>query len=591
MSSTRSAWFASLAAFALLAGCSGGGSSPVPTGGGSGPQSKTEHVTIVVNVPARGSGGSARHRDYVSPSTQGLGISYVAHGGTLPAIASPMQAYDVSSSSSLCTAGAGGSRTCTFTVLAPLGNDDFQISGWDATPSGGSFSAAKLLSAVTTTQNITDTGVNTLTFSMGVAVYSIFLRLSGLTGTTMIAGAPASATLNVEALDADGNEITGSDPFVDSSGNPLSITIQETMLPAGSPGTVTPSASTVTSPSNSAITLTYNGALIGSAVFAPCSCPTVLGTKSGTTLSFTISGTGFSFPANPLLVPYAPLSSSSAPADITSSTLDNQLWFTEYASKMIATSTTSGAVTEFGPTTSAPGAIAAAPDGDLYFTESDRIGRINPSTHEIDEFTTGLPSGATPADIATGLLWTMWFTDPANNDVDSFDYTTDTFTAYSVPGTPTGIAQGVDGNLYVTEQSAGAVAQVSPISGTVLNTYALPAGSNPTDIAVGSDNNLWVTEPGINSIAQVNPYASSVTQFTVPSAGSQVLGIASGIDGNLWFTEPGTGKFGRITTAGVVTEFNEGLSASDDLTGITSGPDGSLWFTESGSNAFGKLEP
>ena len=75
-----------------------------------------------------------------------------------------------------------------------------------------------------------------------------------------------------------------------------------------------------------------------------------------------------------------------------------------------------GQITEFSTglnSGSRPSAIAAGPDGNLWFTDAARpraIGRITPAG-QITEFSTGLNSGSSPGGIAAGPDGNLWFTD------------------------------------------------------------------------------------------------------------------------------------------------------------------------------------
>jgi virginiamycin B lyase len=74
-----------------------------------------------------------------------------------------------------------------------------------------------------------------------------------------------------------------------------------------------------------------------------------------------------------------------------------------------------GKVSEYSIPTSAsnPHAITAGPDGYLWFTELDKIGRITP-TGAISEYP--IPTSASnPLGIAAGPNDTLWFTEPPNN--------------------------------------------------------------------------------------------------------------------------------------------------------------------------------
>ena len=603
MRSRRSAFGACFIMAALLAGCSGGGSTPPVAQPPANPQAQTGSVSVSITVPAASSQNAlrktVRKSNYMSVSSQGLGISVVAHGGTLPAMVTPQVAYDISASSSYCTAGTGGSRTCTFFIPAPAGSDDFQISAWDAKPVAASFVGAHLLGQSVSTQTVSATTVNNLAFTLSGTVASIFLRLST---DTMVAGQTNTATLNAEALDADGNIITGSDPFIDSNGNALTFTVNATVNPSGSAGTVkmtsanqsTPSTSVVvTSPSNSTISLSYNGAQIGdgtqsgSAAFVATPSHTLTGTNTSATLKFTISTSNLNVPPNPVITTFS-TGSGSAPFSIGTDTATGDMWFTDQGDNTIGRIGTDGTIAKFGPTTAQPRTMAMGADGDMYFTELDRIGRINPHTQAIDEFTAGLPVGSLPGFITRGPASDndLWFSDLATKELGTISFPGGAISEMPVDGTPYAIAIGPDGNVWYTRTDNDSVEAITT-SGTVIGDYALTNGANPRSIGVGPDGNLWVTENSGNQIARITT-SGTVTEFALLTANAQPRRIIAGIDGALWFTEQNANKIGRITTSGIVSEYP--ASATGPI-GMTSGPDGNLWFAAQTGNVIGKVQP
>jgi streptogramin lyase len=582
---------------ALLAGCSGGGSTPPVMQTPSNPQSQTGSVAVSIVVPAASTQPAvrkgSRKPNYMSASSQGLGISVVAHGGTFPAMVTPQAAYDVSASSSYCTAGTGGSRTCTFFVPAPAGSDDFQISAWDAKAVAGSFVGAHLLGQSVSTQTISATTVNNLSFSLSGTVASIFLRLST---NTMVAGQSNTATLNAEALDADGNIIAGSDPFVDSNGNSLTFTVRVTDLPANSAGAVTmtsanqsnPSASVVvTKPSNSTISLSYNGALLGSAAFVATPSHSLLGTNTNATLNFTVSNVNLNLPPDPVVTNYS-TGAGSAPFSIGTDTATNDMWFTDQGDNTIGRIGTDGTISKFGPTTAQPRTMAMGADGDMYFTELDRIGRINPYTQAIDEFTAGLPLGSLPGFITRGPASDndLWFSDLGTHELGTITFPGGAISEIPVDGSPYAVAIGPDGNVWYTRTDNDSVEAITT-AGTVVGDYPLASGANPRSIGVGPDGNLWVTENSGNQVARITT-SGTVTEFPLLTANAQPRRIIAGIDGALWFTEQNANKIGRITTDGHVSEYS--VSATGPI-GMTSGPDGNLWFAANTGNAIGKVQP
>jgi streptogramin lyase len=196
---------------------------------------------------------------------------------------------------------------------------------------------------------------------------------------------------------------------------------------------------------------------------------------------------------------------------------------------------------------SGPSEMTSGPDGNLWYTAADRIGRVNPTTGHVDEFTAGITPGSLPL----------------NNS--------------------SGITTGPDGNLYFTEPAAHRIARISP-SGTISELPAVASGF-PQGIARGSDGNLWFTESGSGPtqmrVARITT-SGQITEFPPAGLGTAALGfITPGSDGNLWFTEPMNNKVGRITTAGTISEFSSGLAPNfEGPEGMALGGDGNIWFTE-----------
>jgi hypothetical protein len=158
----------------------------------------------------------------------------------------------------------------------------------------------------------------------------------------------------------------------------------------------------------------------------------------------------------------------------------------------------------------------AGADGNLCFADqgtTHAIGRINPTTHAINEFSAGM--------------------NPGNN--------------------PYGIAAGADGNLWFSDSvcPGAAIGRVTPAGAINEFSAGLNAGSCPYFIAAGSDGSSWFTDEGTPTpaIGRITP-AASISEFSAGlNAGTTPYGIAGGPDGNVWFTDNGTpNAIGRITT-------------------------------------------
>jgi streptogramin lyase len=270
---------------------------------------------------------------------------------------------------------------------------------------------------------------------------------------------------------------------------------------------------------------------------------------------------------------------------------DGNVWFTEFAGNNIARITPAGVITEFPVPTinSFPTGITTGPDGNVWFTEefTRKIGRITPAG-VVTEFPVG--GCCSLQGIAVGPDGNLWFT--ANGNGGS----PDTIGRMTPAGVVTqfivsnpagrfllGITPGPDGNLWFTEFSGNKIGQITP-SGVITEFPVPTANSQPFGITVGPDGNLWFTESAALKIGKITTSPFTITEYPLGTIGSSPQGIAAGPDGNVWFVDRNASKIGQITPAGVITEFPTPTSRSSPI-GISAGPDGNLWFTENVSDA------
>lgn len=247
---------------------------------------------------------------------------------------------------------------------------------------------------------------------------------------------------------------------------------------------------------------------------------------------------------------------------------DQNAWFTIAVTNKIGRVTPLGATTFFDPATS-PGAdvvhpfgITTGPDGNLWFTSNgnDKIGRMTPE----GEFTTfGAPAGHqidNPNEIVTGPDGNLWFSnalgvgriDPDTGIMDNFSTVS---SGPAIPGGSWDVTPGPDANVWFVSLFDNVVGRVTPAG--VITTFRPPASlGTPTGISAGADGNLWITTASHGAIGRVTT-AGAFTAVYTPTAGqTHVDGdlALNPADQSLWWTSSNN-SLGRITTGGQVTSF------------------------------------
>jgi hypothetical protein len=173
-----------------------------------------------------------RRTHYVSPSTQSFQIK---EGKTV------LGTFDTMPTSKGCLQ-QDGMTVCSFSMGAiPGAKQPFSVATYDGTHATGS-----LLSETSMLQTIVASKANAISLTLNGVPAAIALQLSNANPTQ---DTPASLTLTVTATDADSNVIIGPGGYAHS----IAINDSDTS------GATKLSATTVTSPSNNVLTITYNG--------------------------------------------------------------------------------------------------------------------------------------------------------------------------------------------------------------------------------------------------------------------------------------------------------------------------------------------
>ena len=147
------------------------------------------------------------------------------------------------------------------------------------------------------------------------------------------------------------------------------------------------------------------------------------------------------------------LPTDAVPSDITLGA-DGNLWLIE-ANDKIARLTIANALAEFTVPYGSLRSLATGPDGNVWFTDGQKVGRISPEG-TIKEF--GSTAGGL-SDITAGQDGNVWFTTASTIGRVHSDGSIEEF---PVPDSAYGIAAGPDGNIWFTEQQANKVARFVP---------------------------------------------------------------------------------------------------------------------------------
>jgi virginiamycin B lyase len=267
--------------------------------------------------------------------------------------------------------------------------------------------------------------------------------------------------------------------------------------------------------------------------------------------------------------------------------------------------------------TDIPTAIAAAPDGAVWFTIefSDAIAVFR--NGKIDRFTKGTQN-LEPLGLAVDAAGGAWFTDTpmraisrisSEGSIQSFplstpivrlgrlavapdgaiwfaDVTTASITRLrqgafmrydlgSLEATPYGIAADSSGTLWTTLQGADKLAHIS--ADGELTTHDVPTrGSGLGDITVDQSGAVWFLELRANKVGRLAD--GHFTEFPIPTPSAGPIALAAAPDGSVWFTELSVGKLGRVRD-GRVAEFR--LPRADARPfGVAVDAANNVWYTD-----------
>ena len=283
---------------------------------------------------------------------------------------------------------------------------------------------------------------------------------------------------------------------------------------------------------------------------------------------------------------------------------DGAIYVTQQTPPAIGRMDGSGKYTSFPVSTDGePVAIAAAPDGNIWFTingaSTQAIGKLTPAG-TVTTYSFGQALGS-EFGITAGPDGNVWFTDATANAIGKIT-PAGKIAEYPVPemGQPQDIVTGPDGNLWVSE--LGALMDHAQTFGRILRVttsgafteFPIAPHSWMTTVAAETvaHGKIWFAENDTAEHVDSITTSGRVAVFGIKNGG--LYGLTTMQSGNIWLSEPFIGDLGRLDTAGGKISLY-GLPAPKGFSnaqprGIVQGPGGDVWFTEVGSGQIGRFE-
>jgi virginiamycin B lyase len=222
----------------------------------------------------------------------------------------------------------------------------------------------------------------------------------------------------------------------------------------------------------------------------------------------------------------------------------------------------------------APIAIAAAPDGTIWFTidHADAIGRLRDG--QVERLSTQARN-IEPVGLAVAADGSAWYTDISARAIARITGSGDI--SRFVLDTPIArlgrLAIAPDGAVWFADPTGYGVTRLK--DGAFARHQIGAARGGAYGVAIAADGTVWVSLQNGTQLMRIAPDGTAKT-FDLPRPGAVPTDVAVGPDGAVWFLEFRANRVGRYKDE----QFFELEVGTDNagLSGIAVAPGGDVWF-------------
>ena len=157
---------------------------------------------------------------------------------------------------------------------------------------------------------------------------------------------------------------------------------------------------------------------------------------------------------------------------------------------------------------------------------------------------------------------------------------------------PHDVAPALDGGVWYTAQSGGALGWLDPATGdSQWIPLSLPGQrAAPHGVIVGPDGAPWITDGGLNAIVRVDPATHEIQRFPLP-ANRRAANLNTATfdrDGMLWFTGQ-NGVYGRLNPLDGTMDVWDAPRGSGPY-GITTTPNGDIYYASLAGSHIARID-